>query len=101
MISVVPDGTWIALDVNPALKCWAIVFRPLGWHGEPDRVQQTEMRPCAGHGVAPFQVGGESVFGGRKAGQEIQPGCKFLCENGARYRVRTCDPYRVKVMLYH
>ena len=21
--------------------------------------------------------------------------------NGARYRVRTCDPYRVKVMLYH
>ena len=22
-------------------------------------------------------------------------------ENGARYRVRTCDPYRVKVMLYH
>ena len=22
-------------------------------------------------------------------------------EYGARYRVRTCDPYRVKVMLYH
>ena len=22
-------------------------------------------------------------------------------EDGARYRVRTCDPYRVKVMLYH
>gem|GEM_PF-6680166 len=22
-------------------------------------------------------------------------------ENGARYRFRTCDPYRVKVMLYH
>jgi hypothetical protein len=22
-------------------------------------------------------------------------------ENGARYRVRTCDPYHVKVMLYH
>ncbi|MEY3481425.1 MAG: hypothetical protein RIQ71_2200 [Verrucomicrobiota bacterium] len=22
-------------------------------------------------------------------------------ENGARYRVRTCDPYRVKVVLYH
>ena len=22
-------------------------------------------------------------------------------QNGARYRVRTCDPYRVKVMLYH
>ena len=22
-------------------------------------------------------------------------------KNGARYRVRTCDPYRVKVMLYH
>ena len=21
--------------------------------------------------------------------------------DGARYRVRTCDPYRVKVMLYH
>jgi len=22
-------------------------------------------------------------------------------KNGARYRVRTCDPYRVKVVLYH
>ncbi len=22
-------------------------------------------------------------------------------ENGARYRFRTCDPYRVKVVLYH
>ena len=22
-------------------------------------------------------------------------------EDGARYRVRTCDPYRVKVVLYH
>jgi hypothetical protein len=22
-------------------------------------------------------------------------------EHGARYRVRTCDPYRVKVVLYH
>jgi hypothetical protein len=21
--------------------------------------------------------------------------------SGARYRVRTCDPYRVKVVLYH
>ena len=21
--------------------------------------------------------------------------------DGARYRVRTCDPYRVKVVLYH
>jgi hypothetical protein len=24
-----------------------------------------------------------------------------IFRNGARYRVRTCDPYRVKVMLYH
>jgi hypothetical protein len=22
-------------------------------------------------------------------------------KDGARYRVRTCDPYRVKVVLYH
>ena len=38
------------------------------------------------------------------------PPRQFLCgfedgvgnlEDGARYRVRTCDPYRVKVVLYH
>ena len=29
--------------------------------------------------------------------------CKTIdfVEDGARYRVRTCDPYRVKVVLYH
>ena len=27
-------------------------------------------------------------------------GEKRACKNGARYRVRTCDPYRVKVVLY-
>jgi hypothetical protein len=26
---------------------------------------------------------------------------KKRTRNGARYRVRTCDPYRVKVVLYH
>ena len=26
---------------------------------------------------------------------------KPLIKNGARCRFRTCDPYRVKVMLYH
>ena len=31
MVSVVPDGTWFAADADPALKCWAIVGRPLGW----------------------------------------------------------------------
>ena len=28
-------------------------------------------------------------------------GKKRGAKNGARYRVRTCDPYRVKVVLYH
>jgi hypothetical protein len=26
---------------------------------------------------------------------------RSLIENGARYRVRTCDPFRVKEVLYH
>jgi hypothetical protein len=25
----------------------------------------------------------------------------YARKDGARYRVRTCDPYRVKVVLYH
>jgi hypothetical protein len=29
------------------------------------------------------------------------PEASMRTEDGARYRVRTCDPYRVKVMLYH
>ncbi|GDY22234.1 hypothetical protein LBMAG56_35810 [Verrucomicrobiota bacterium] len=31
MVSFVPDGTWFAAGADPALKCWAIVGRPLGW----------------------------------------------------------------------
>jgi hypothetical protein len=37
----------------------------------------------------------------------LQESCPALsrldrkAKNGARYRVRTCDPYRVKVVLYH
>ena len=44
-VSVVPAGTRCATDADPALKCWAIVFRPLGWGWEPEGVQYTEMRP--------------------------------------------------------
>ena len=33
--------------------------------------------------------------------RQIHRSCKKKRRNGARYRVRTCDPYRVKVMLYH
>jgi hypothetical protein len=34
---------------------------------------------------------------------EEESGMEMTVEakNGARYRVRTCDPYRVKVVLYH
>ena len=34
-------------DADPALKCWAIVFRPLGWNGEPGHAY--ELR-CVFHG---------------------------------------------------
>ena len=30
-----------------------------------------------------------------------QRGIEAVLGDGARYRVRTCDPYRVKVVLYH
>ena len=46
------------------------------------------------------------LMGGPIRGIKKAPGsgawfgfCRFL--DGARYRVRTCDPYRVKVVLYH
>ena len=45
-VSFVPDGTWFATAADPALKCWAIVFRPLGWGWETAGVQETEMRPA-------------------------------------------------------
>ena len=38
-VSVAPAGTRFGTAVDPALKCWAIVVRPLGWHWEPGPVQ--------------------------------------------------------------
>ena len=33
--------------------------------------------------------------------RKIENLAKTPIKHGARYRVRTCDPYRVKVVLYH
>jgi hypothetical protein len=43
-----------------------------------------------------------SLSSGGKKHEQTQPVAKSPEKgDGARYRVRTCDPYRVKVVLYH
>ena len=41
-ISFVSGGTRLVADADPALKCWAIFCRPLGWGWGSERSQETE-----------------------------------------------------------
>ena len=60
-----------------------------------------------------FRADASTPQNGRSRARRVfrgSPPSQFLCgfedglgnlRDGARYRVRTCDPYRVKVVLYH
>ena len=67
--SVVPDGTWFATEMDPARKCWAIFFRPLGWHREPDPGQENEMRPA----VPPAADGAGTARPRKRRGDKLSP----------------------------
>ena len=79
------EGKW-----TPKLGPVAKLNFPRSARREMEQIKETQT-----------QAGQWRLQGPDRAGGEDRNKDPPKIEDGARYRVRTCDPYRVKVVLYH